>query len=117
MHRKYVGINDVAFSMYAAQWRDEEDYIEALETVKATLASWRAGAVHFFIAGDVNIELRPGSAEEDLHGLDSFERRGLGREDVITNEKKLRWLQLLKEFNCTATSTCGRGAGTHGDVF
>ena len=49
---------------------------------------------------------------EDLHGLESIELYGLygpeskgGGEDVITYEKKIRWLQILKEFNSTATSS------------
>ena len=38
--------------------RDEEDYIEALETVRATLIEEkRAGAVDFFTGGELNIEL------------------------------------------------------------
>ena len=58
--------------------RDEEDYIEALVTVRSTLTeSRKAGAVDFFIGGDINIELRLGSAREDLHGLDSIEWYGL----------------------------------------
>ena len=37
---------------------DEEDYIKALEMVRDTLTEGRrAGAVDFFIAGDLNIEL------------------------------------------------------------
>ena len=44
--------------------RDEEDYIEALETVRATLTEWKkAGAADFFIGGDLNIEFRLGSDE------------------------------------------------------
>ena len=39
--------------------RDGEDYIEAVDTVRATLIEGkRAGAVDFFIGGDLNIELR-----------------------------------------------------------
>ena len=42
--------------------RDEEDYIEALETVRATLTEGRkAGAIDFFIGGDINIESRLGN--------------------------------------------------------
>ena len=41
--------------------RDEEDYIEALETV----------TVDFFIGGDIGIELRLSNEGEDLHGIDS----------------------------------------------
>ena len=58
--------------------RDEEDCVEALETARTTLIEGRkAGAVHFFIGGDINIELRLGNAGEDLHGLDSIEWYGL----------------------------------------
>ena len=96
--------------------RDEDDYIEALETVRATLTEGRkASAVDFFVGGDINIELKLGSAGED-HSLDSTEWCGLygpeckgGEEDVITKEKKIRLSQLLKEFNCTATSTTRLG--------
>ena len=49
---------------------------------------------------------------EDLQGLDGIDWYGiygpqcLGRgEDVITYEKKMRWVQLLREFGCVATST------------
>ena len=39
--------------------RDEEDDIGALGTVRATLTEGRqAGAIAFFIGGDINIELR-----------------------------------------------------------
>ena len=84
--------------------RDKEDYIEALETVRTILAEGRkAGAVDFFIGGDINIELGLGNAGEDLNGLDSMKWYGLygpeckgGGEDVITYVKKTRWLQLLK---------------------
>ena len=70
--------------------RDEEDYIEALETVRATLfEEKKAGAVDFF-------------------GLDSIEWYVMygpecvgGGEDITTKDKKMRWLPKLKEFNCT----------------
>ena len=61
--------------------RDEEDYIEALETVRT-------------ISCDSNIELKLGNADEDLQGLDSIKWYGMygpeckgGGEDVITFEK------------------------------
>ena len=88
-----------------------------METARATLTEGReAGAVDFFTGGDINIELRLGNAGEHLHGLDSIEWYGTygpeckgggkgGGEDVTTHEKKIRWLQLLKEINCTVTST------------
>ena len=51
--------------------RDGKDYIEALDTVSATLTEGKkAGA-------DDNIEVRLGSAGEDLHGLDSIDWYGL----------------------------------------
>ena len=53
-----------------------------------------AGAVEFFPAGDINIEMRVGNVDEDLQGLDSIEWYGMygpgcksGGEDVITYEK------------------------------
>ena len=47
--------------------RDEGDYIEALDTVRATLTEGKkqAGAVDFIIGGDINIEVRLGSTGED----------------------------------------------------
>ena len=90
---------------------DEEDYIEALETVRATLTDGKkAGAVDFSVGGNIDIELMLGNAGEDLQGLDSIEWNGMywpegGGEEVITYEKKIRWLQLLKELSCTVTST------------
>ena len=46
MHRHLGGLDDVAFSLHAAQWRDEVDYIAALEAVRATLVEGkRMGAV------------------------------------------------------------------------
>ena len=58
MNRHCGGINDAAFSIYAAQWpRYEEDHVEALETVRATLTEGKkAGAVDIFIGGDLNVE-------------------------------------------------------------
>ena len=70
--------------------RDEEDYIEALETVRATLTEGKkAGTVDFTIGGDFNIEFV----------LDNV--------DVRTRSlmRKMRWLQRSKDFNCTLTST------------
>ena len=73
------------------------------------------GAVDFFIGGDSNIELELEPGDEDLQGLDGTDWYGIygseclgGGEDVITYEKKLRWLQLLRDFDCTVTSyLCG----------
>ena len=49
---------------------------------------------------------------QDFEGWDSVDWYGLfglvcrgGGEDEITNDKKLRWLQLLKDFDCTVTRT------------
>ena len=58
--------------------RDEEDYIEALETVRAPLTEGKkAGAVDFFISGDLNTKLGLDNANEDLHGLDSVDWYGM----------------------------------------
>ena len=47
--------------------RDEEDYIEALETVRATLTEGReTEATDFFIGGDLNIEFRLDTASENF---------------------------------------------------
>ena len=82
--------------------RDEEDYIEASETVRASLTE---GAVDFFIGGDLNIEFRLDTADDDLHGLDSIDWYGMygpecrgGGEDTIAYEKN------LQDFSCTVTS-------------
>ena len=40
----------------------------------------------------------------EWYGMYGCDCRG-GGEDIITYEKRMRWLQLLKEFNCTVTST------------
>ena len=57
--------------------REEEDYIEALETVRVTLTEGkRAGAVDFFICGDLNIELGLDNTGGDLQGLDRVEWYG-----------------------------------------
>ena len=54
---------------------DEEDYIGAFETVRIILTEGRkAGGVDFYTGGDVNIELKLGNANEDLHCLDNIER-------------------------------------------
>ena len=75
--------------------RDEEDYIEALETVRAVpTEEKKADAVDFFIGGDLYIELRLDNVDGDLQDLDSTEWcgmygpecRGFG-EDTIAYEK------------------------------
>ena len=60
----------------------------------------------------MNIELKLCLADDEHRGLDSIKWNGMygleceGRaEDIIAYEKKLRWFQLLKDFNCTVTST------------
>ena len=72
----------------------------------------KLGAIDFFIGGDLNIELKLEPDHEDLQGLDGIDWYGMyghhclgGGEDVVTYEKKLRWLQLLREFGCVVTST------------
>ena len=94
--------------------RDEEDDTEALETVRNIMTESRTvGAVDFYIGGDINIERKLGNTGENLQWLDSIEWCGMygpecrgGGEDIITYEKKMQWSQVLKDFNCTATSTC-----------
>ena len=74
---------------------DEVDCIEALESVRATLTEGkRAGAVDFFIGGDLNIELKSDIADDDHQGLDSIELYGMygpecrgGGEHLIACEK------------------------------
>ena len=54
--------------------RDEVDYIEALEAVRATLVEGkRMGAVDFFIGGDLNIELKLCLADDGHRSPDSIE--------------------------------------------
>ena len=60
----------------------------------------------------VSAELKLEPGDEDLQGLDGIDWYGIygpeclgGGEDVVTNEKKLWWLQLLGDFGCTVTST------------
>ena len=58
--------------------RDEVDYIESLESVRATLIDGkRKGAVDFFIGGDLNIELKLDIADDEHRGLDSIEWYGM----------------------------------------
>ena len=91
--------------------RDEVDYIEALEAVRAVLVEGRRmGAVDFFIGVDVNIDLScvadghrgPGSVE--WYGMYGLECEGTA-DDIIVYEKKFKWFQRKKDFNCTVTST------------
>ena len=88
------------------------DEVDDIETVRNVMTEGRmAGAVDFYIGGDINVDVRLGDADEDLQGLDSIVWYGMyapeckgGGEDVITYGK-MRLLQLLKEFLCTVTST------------
>ena len=74
---------------------NEEDNIEAMETVRATLIEGKeAGAVDLFVGGDLNSEFRLDNVNEDLHGLDSIDWYGMygpecrgGGEDTIAYEK------------------------------
>ena len=93
--------------------RDEEEYIATLEAVRDIMGEGKnMGAVEFFIGGDINIELKLEPDHEDLQGLDGIDWYGIygpeclgGGEDVITHEKKMRWLHSLREFGCVVTST------------
>ena len=76
-----------------------------LETVRDTLTEGRkAGAVDFFLGGDINIELRLGNAGEDLHGLDSIERYGMYGPQV---QRWWRKRHRLREENALATFAKG----------
>ena len=58
--------------------RDEEDYIEALETVRATLTEGRKmETVDFYKGGDFNIDMKLGNTGEDRWRLDSIEWCGM----------------------------------------
>ena len=93
--------------------RDEEEHITTLEAVRDIMGEGKnMGAVDFFIGGDINIELKLEPDHEDLQGLDGIDWYGIygpkclgGGEDVITSEKKMRWLHSLREFGCVVTST------------
>ena len=53
--------------------RDEEDHIEALEKVRATLTEEKKeGDVDFFFGGDLNLEFRLDNVDDDLHCLDNI---------------------------------------------
>ena len=92
---------------------DEEDYFAMHEAVRNVMDEGKKlEAVDFFIGGDINVELKLSPGDEDLQGLDGIQWYGIygpeclgGGEDVTTYEKKLWWLQLLREFDCTVTST------------
>ena len=48
---------------------EEEDHIEALETVRNVMTEGRmAGVVDFYIGGDINIQMTLGNIGEDLQG-------------------------------------------------
>ena len=72
----------------------DEDYIEAVEAVRATLTEWKRASAVDFIGGDLNIELTLDNTDGEHHGLDSIEWYGMygpecrgGGEDTIAFEK------------------------------
>ena len=92
--------------------RDDEDYIEALGAVRNIMTEGRMSAsVDFHIGGDINIVMKLGNTGEDLWVLDSIDWYGMcgpecrGGGEGVTTYEKMRWLQLLKDMNCTVTST------------
>ena len=93
--------------------RYEKEYIATLEAVRDIMSEGKnMGAVDFFIGGDINIELKLEPDHEDHQGLDGIDWYGIygpeclgEREDFITYEKKIRWLQLLRQFGCVVTNT------------
>ena len=99
------------FSVYVPHsGRDEVDYIEALESVRATLMDGKRMGRGFFIGGDLNIELKLSLADDGPRGPDSIEWYGMygpecegTADDITAHDKKLRWFQLLKDFKCTVT--------------
>ena len=96
---------------------DEEDYIMMIEAVRDIMSEGKSmGTVDYFIGGDLKIELKLETDHEDLQGLDGIDWYGIygpecrgGDEDVISYEKKLRWLPLLREIGCVVTSTWVEG--------
>ena len=91
---------------------DEDDYITTLELVRDIMGQGKKMGAVDFIGGDINIEPRLSTDHEDLQGLEGIDWYGIygpecrgGHEYVITYEKKLIWLQLLREFGCIVTST------------
>ena len=99
---------------------DEEEYISSLESVRGIMSEGKyMGAVDFFIGSDINIELKLDDDHEDFQGIDGIDWYGIygpeccgGNEDVTTYEKKLRWLQLLRDFGCVVTSTWAERSGS-----
>ena len=48
---------------------DEEDHFATLEAVRNIMDEGeKLGTVDFFISGDINMELKLGPGDEDLHG-------------------------------------------------
>ena len=94
--------------------RDRCTAVRELEVVKiVTEEGNKMGATDFLVGGDLNIELElEVGCGEELQVLDSHDWYALcGPEclgsgaDVETYEKKGRWLQLLRDFNCVVTGT------------
>ena len=100
MHRHYGGIEKMLLSPKMPHGgRDEQDYIEALETVRVNLTEGKkAGAVDFFICGDLNIEFRLDNADDVLHGLDSIEWYGPSVEEAVRIRSPRRKTELVTAF-------------------
>ena len=83
--------------------------IEALETVRGTpTEAIKAVAVDFFVGGDLNIEFRLMVILKAWTVSNDTGCTGLSAEEAATIQsalRKLRWLQLLQDFDCTVTST------------
>ena len=91
---------------------DDEDYSATLEAVRDIMGEGKKLGAVDFTGGDINIEPQLEPGDEDLQGLDGIDGYEIywpeclgGGENVITYEKKLRWLLLLRDFDCTVTST------------
>ena len=87
VHRHFGGHDYVVYMPHSGY--DEVECIEAQESVRITLTE---------VGGDLNIELKLDIDDDEHRGLDSTVR-------TLLRIKKLRWFQLLQEFDCTVTST------------
>ena len=115
MHGHFRRCNDDLSVYLPHSGLDEEDHFATLEAVRNIMDEGKKlGAVDFFIGGDINIELKLEPGDEDLQGLDGIGWYGIygleclgGGEDVIICEKKLWWLQLLRETSIARSQVSG----------
>ena len=92
---------------------DEEDLIAELELVRVIMDERKKMGAKDFVIGQrySTLSSHCKMRREELQGLDNHDWCGLdgpecqrGGEDVETQEEKLRWLQLLRDFHCIVTT-------------